>query len=330
MNSSKKILLVAPHYFNYDVFIKEHLEAKGYIVDLINDRPYDSNIFKAIIRTNRSIISFFLYRYYKYKILKKSVQEYKLIFVIQGEGLVPSFLKWLRIKYQKTPMVFYLWDSLANKPGLQLNFPYFDRVITFDPFDAQRFKIDFAALFFPQNLKKQKKIKSKYDLSFVGSLHGDRGILIQLLKKNNPNLQFYTYLYSPSFWIFYLRRCFNKDISTVNFKDLHFKQLHYDKVQKIFCQSKVILDIHNVNQSGLTIRTLESLAFDKKIATTNTNVQNYDFYHPNNIFILDRNNLNIPVSFLNSPFKKLNKEIINRYNLESFILKTIGPYLSNK
>ena len=330
MKLSKRILLVAPHYFNYDIIIKEHLEAKGYIVDLINDRPFDSNIFKAIIRINRSLINSFLYNYYKYEIFKKSAQDYQLIFVIQGEGLVPKFLKWLRVKYKKTPMIYYLWDSLSNKPKLKLNFPYFDRVITFDSIDSQRLNLDFAPLFFPPNLKKQNKNKYKYDLSFVGSLHGDRGLVIKLFKTHAPKLKFYIYLYSPSLWIFYVRRFFNKNFCNIDTKDLYFKQLPYDRVQKIFCQSKVILDIHSINQSGLTIRTLESLAFGKKIATTNLNVRGYDFYHPNNIFILDRNNLNIPISFFTSPFKCLSKKIINRYSLESFVDNTIGPYLIEK
>jgi hypothetical protein len=51
VKASKYILLIAPQYFNYDVVIKEHLEGKGFLVDLMNDRPYDSNMLKAIIST---------------------------------------------------------------------------------------------------------------------------------------------------------------------------------------------------------------------------------------------------------------------------------------
>lgn len=328
MQRPKRILLVAPSYFKYDNVIKSYLEAKGYGVDLINDRPYDSNIFKAIIRLNRSIINRFLYAFYKREVLKKSVQAYALIFVIQGEGLVPKFLQWLRAKYNATPMVYYLWDSIKNKPKLQENFTYFDRVITFDYKDAKELYLDFVPLFFSADFENTKHTKHRYDLSFIGTLHGDRGSLIQSIKKQKDHLKIFIYLYTPSRWIFYIRRLFDKNFINLDLNDLHFEQLPYNEVQNIYHQSKIILDIHNKNQSGLTIRTIETLGLQKKIATTNIDIKQYDFFHPQNIHILNRRHLDIPVSFLKSPFRALSRKIINRYSLESFYLETIEPFLN--
>ena len=331
--SKPNLLFVAPHYFNYDRVIKNYLETKGFVVDFINDRPYDSNIFKAIIRINRSIINQFLYYFYKKEVLKKSSQDYELIFVIQGEGLVPKFLQWLRIKYRGTPMVCYLWDSIKNKPKLQENFSYFDRVVTFDYKDAKAFDLDFVPLFFSpeiQDAKKAKKAKNLYDLSFVGTIHDDRALIIQTLKNNSPHLKLFVYLYTPSQWIFYIRRLFDKDFFKLNLNELHFEQLSYDEVQKVRHDSNVILDIHHRNQSGLTIRTIETIALQKKIATTNSDIKHYDFYDPHNIFILNRKNLKIPTSFFKLPYRPLSKNIIHRYSLESFYESTIGSYLDKK
>ena len=329
MKKSKRILLVAPHYFNYDVVIKEYLEDKGFLVDLINDRPYDSNFFKAIIRLNRSIINSFLFLHYQNQILKKNVKIYDLIFVIQGEGLIPKLLKWLRLKYIGTPMVCYLWDSIMNKPMLIENFPYFDRVITFDSDDAKRLHLEFVPLFFSPEfdiLKKETRI-NKYDLCFIGSFHTDRAKLIQNLKKQAPDLKLFTYFYSPSRIIFYARQFFQKDILLKKLHDLHFRKLSHSQIMSFIKKSKVVLDIHNANQSGLTMRTIEALALQKKIATTNANIKNYDFYLPENICILDRNKLSIPNAFIKKPFKPLHKNIIKRYNLETFYQSTIGHYL---
>jgi hypothetical protein len=325
----KHILLIAPHYFDYDLVIKKFLEEKGYLVDLINDRPYDSNIFKAIVRINRSLIDTFLNFFYKKQLLKISHhRKYQLIYIIQGEGLTPSFLKWLRMRNPDTPMIYYLWDSIKNKPKLKENFPYFDRVITFDSQDAKRFKIDFAPLFFSLKFKDLNKTKTIYDLSFIGSLHSDRGPLIKFFKKNAPHLRLFIYLYSPSRWIYFVRQFFNKNFRDIDLEYLYFQRLPYDKSQKIFLQSKVILDIHNANQTGLTIRTIEALSLGKKIATTNSNIKKYDFYNPQNIFILNRYHFAIPISFFKTPFKPVNQKIINSYSLENFYRKTIEPHLN--
>ena len=323
-------MLVAPRYFKYDDVIKSYLEAKGFVVDSINDRPYDSNIFKAIIRVNRSIINLFLFNFYKREVLKKCTREYELIFVIQGEGLVPKFLLWLRAKYHAIPMVYYLWDSIKNKPKLQENFSYFDRVITFDYKDAKSFDLDFAPLFFSpelQDAKNAKNAKNLYDLSFVGTIHDDRASIIQTIKNNSSHLKLFVYFYTPSQWVFYIRRFFNKDYFKLDLNELHFEQLSYDEVQKIRHDSNIILDIHHRNQSGLTIRTIETIALGKKIATTNSDIKYYDFYDPRNIFILNRKNLKIPASFFKIPYKPLSKNIIHRYSLQSFYKATIRPYL---
>jgi glycosyltransferase involved in cell wall biosynthesis len=331
IKASKRILLIAPRYFNYDVAIKEYLEEKGYEVDLMNDRPYNSNILKAIIRINRSIIDTYLYFFYKFRFLDIAKQNsYEVIFVIQGEGLTPRFLKWLRAKLPFTPMVYYLWDSIKNKPQLAKNIPYFDQTITFDYQDAKKIGLDFVPLFFLQKNENKKNTKILYDISFIGSVHDDRSLLLRRLKKNSHHLKLFVFLYAPSRWIFYLRSLVNKDFFNLDMNDLNFEQLAYDEVQKICQQSKVILDIHHRNQTGLTIRTIETIALQKKIATTNSEIKHYDFYNPHNIFILDRKNFKIPTSFFKQPFKPLPQNIISRYSIQGFFDSTLGPYLDKK
>ena len=63
-------------------------------------------------------------------------------------------------------------------------------------------------------------------------------------------------------------------------------------------QSKTVVDIQHPKQSGLTMRTIEMLGANKKMITTNADIQNYDFYHPNNICIVDRNNVVVPPEFI--------------------------------
>lgn len=55
----------------------------------------------------------------------------------------------------------------------------------------------------------------------------------------------------------------------------------YDEYIRISRQSRIILDISNPLQSGLTMRTIESIGLGKKILTTNADIRNYSFPESN-------------------------------------------------
>ena len=52
-------------------------------------------------------------------------------------------------------------------------------------------------------------------------------------------------------------------------------------------ESDIIVDIPRSNQSGLTVRTLEALFYNKKLVTSNGSIRDYSFYCDSNILILD-------------------------------------------
>ena len=52
-------------------------------------------------------------------------------------------------------------------------------------------------------------------------------------------------------------------------------------------------------------------------------VKNYDFYHPNNIFVLDDNNYNLIEDFLNLSYHEISEEIVKKYGFSSWIKQII-------
>ena len=76
------------------------------------------------------------------------------------------------------------------------------------------------------------------------------------------------------------------------------------------------------SQTGLTMRCIESLPAHCKIITTNEHIKEYDFYCPENVMIIDRDNPVFDVDFIKSPYKPIPKEIVEKYSLENWI-KTI-------
>src|SRR5690606_22427697 len=88
--------------------------------------------------------------------------------------------------------------------------------------------------------------------------------------------------------------------------------------------STILLDIQKENQEGLSFRVFEALGYEKKLITTNKDIVNYDFYNPNNILIIDRENPHIPKTFLDSSYSTVSENIIKKYRRESWIQQVFG------
>jgi 1,5-rhamnosyltransferase len=66
-------------------------------------------------------------------------------------------------------------------------------------------------------------------------------------------------------------------------------------------------------QTGVTLRIVESIVNGIKLITNNSRIEGYDFYSPDNIFILGKDNLeDLPV-FLDKPYKPLPSSLIEEY-----------------
>src|SRR5690606_19098966 len=89
---------------------------------------------------------------------------------------------------------------------------------------------------------------------------------------------------------------------------------HLNKVRN----SKVILDFVLPGHTGLSFRFFEAIKYEKKIITTNRAVIHYDFYNPNNIFVLD-NNYDKISAFLETPYKKIEKHLFEKYSFTNWI-----------
>ena len=74
-----------------------------------------------------------------------------------------------------------------------------------------------------------------------------------------------------------------------------------------------------LGHNGLSFRFFEALKYEKKIITDNFSVKEYDFYNPNNIFILHKDNLENLETFLHSDYQKLPPELVEKYSFSSWI-----------
>lgn len=77
------------------------------------------------------------------------------------------------------------------------------------------------------------------------------------------------------------------DFKEAKFSDFVYRRLSNVENNKKIMQSKNIIDCPKEGQTGLTIRTFEALGSSKKLITTSKSIRNYDFYKPENIYIVD-------------------------------------------
>lgn len=53
--------------------------------------------------------------------------------------------------------------------------------------------------------------------------------------------------------------------------------------------------------------------------TNNKEIINEDYYNKNNIFIIDEDNINVPIEFINSPYEELPKEMVEKYYIDNWL-----------
>jgi hypothetical protein len=310
----KNILFFAPSFFGYEVAITQKLRQLGARVDYFDERPKNDFITKASIRINRNLILKTLNKYYQGIIKSVAEKSYDYILVVGLEAMLPSAMEALKEQHPGAVFILYMWDSLKNKKYASLCLPFFDNIFSFDKSDSLTIpRIKFRPLFFIDEyaqISQNSNFSANTDLCFIGTIHSDRYNLIREVQNQSDALvlksNFYMYFPSPK-------------VRYAKFKEFKFKSLPQDSIKQYIEEAKVILDIQHPSQTGLTMRTIEMLGANRKIITTNTDIKSYDFYNPENIFILDRNNPKIDKSFFESSYESINPQIKFNYSIEGWV-----------
>ncbi len=328
---NKKILFLSVQTFDYEKHISNKLKSLGAIVDYYDERPANSLFAKGIIRLWRFLYQIKINAYYK-NILKKSFwKNYDILFVIKGEVIPAFFLKEFKIRNPHCEFIFYTWDSFRNNPHSISILKYFDRKYTFDINDSKEYNISHRPLFYIDEYKSitcSDTVSKQYDLLFLGTAHSDRyrisNDVINWCKRNNLNA--YTYYFIHSKLVFFFKLCFDKSFKKIKYKDLQYKPLNINQIIAFYKQSNVILDINHPDQNGLTMRTFEALGASKKLITTNSNIKKYNFYNENNIYVINRDSLNIKKEFFESSFSSINPQLYYAMSIEGWIKEIFENY----
>ncbi|MBL7879952.1 MAG: hypothetical protein JNN23_08840 [Chryseobacterium gambrini] len=319
----KKILFLSVSFFKYERAIAKRLSELGAEVDFYDERPSNSNFSKGIIRLNKRFYHLKINNYYNRILDEIKDKKYDYFFLIKGEAIPVFFLEKIKNDNPGMEMIYYNFDPLTEYPNLIENLKYFDKKFTFEYNDSVKYNISFRPLFYVDEYKslQQYSQKPEYDIVFIGSAHTDRYIVGEKIRvmADRLNLKSYFYYYAMGRIAFRLKKMIDKNLKQFDITKVSFDKLNHHQIIDFYRKTKSVLDINKPFQNGLTIRTFEVLASGRKLITTNSDIKNYPFYCPENILVIDREDIQLNPEFFASDCKEMNQEILYKMSLDSFI-----------
>lgn len=328
MLRQKNILFFSPSFFGYEKEIQNKMEEMGARVIFYDERPFTSSIEKALLKINPNIFYRKLDDYFLNIFNDVKSEHFDHIFLLKCETPTEKILDMFRSHFKDAKFCLYMWDSISNVKNIESKFKYFDLISSFDKKDSLENNFNFRPLFYSDSyripLEKHKQVT--YDICSFGTIHSDRFKIISKVEEEANNLGLNTYFFNflQGQFMYYYYKLTKKEFKHSNINDFSFEKKSSKEITDIIRNSKAVLDIQHPNQSGLTMRTIEMLGMNKKIITTNSDIKNYDFYHPNNISIINRDSIEIDPNFLNSEYEPIDKEVYDKYSLKNWILDSLG------
>lgn len=317
---NKTILYIGPTSFNYDQHLVKKLNEFGAHVDFFQIQM-TSIYFRTIQKFRLKCLDSYTTNFYDKMLVKKN---YDFVLVRYGYQLSEEFLRKLKSTNPKAEFINFHWDSITPNYNYLHIIPYFDKVFSFDVKDCESFsKIKYLPLFFldcyGDSRKEGLEESIDKDLLFIGSWRNkERYDLIKLTEKfcEQNGLRFYYYLhFSLMAQIDSIRR------DQLIAKQAHSKTLSEKAILALLASSNTIIDFPSSYQSGLTIRTFETLGAGKKLITTNRNILYEPFYNPEYISLIDLNNFKLDMDFIkHKPHSSMEKSIEN-YSIGNYISK---------
>lgn len=314
----KKVLFLSWAFYDYPKRIIEALEYCGADVTYLCSSPTTNFMSMKLFKK----VEYLKNKYYNSLLKRIEGTHFDYLFLINAATFSETFIQTICSKQKEAEKILYLWDSIRVFPQAKKVSSLFDRVFTFDSNDAtENEKFVFLPLFWSDDGSKTSSIPIKYDFSFIGFGHTERYNFIKQIEKQATanNYKCYFRLYLPSLLHFLRGKYITKIFSEAKINDFVYRVIPHDRIRKITLCSRIVIDLELKTQSGLTMRTIETHGLRKKLITTNKNISSYDFYNPNNILIVDRENPIIPQYFVESPYQCLEESLYDKYSLKHWL-----------
>lgn len=310
-----KITIFSFDLWGFNKKIAQELEKLGHEVNYVNTHSFKYEYPNVGIK----ILNFFTKNLLKIN-LKKNIQHKKIIneltknesdiiFMVNPGFFEQKFSEEARKHTKK--LIAYNYDSLTRVPLPKNYKDLFDEIYCFDDEDIINNNFKHATNFnYISNIPLKTNHKPKHLAFAIQSVDKERMSILSKIADALDTL-------NKSNYLFLIK---DQPAKNVNKNIVFFNEnKSLNEVENLTKDSFILVDIVRENQRGLSFRFFEAMAYQKKIITTNKNVKNYDFYNPQNILIINENDIKIPLSFINSTYEPLTEAIFEKYTLESWV-----------
>ena len=315
MESPKKILIIAPFAFGYTAHIQKALQQYKTIdaAILYLDQPafsYKNTFHKAQnffskLFLGKNLKKTFVTDRIKASLIKLGKQDE--IFIIRPDMLSDDLLDF--IKSYTNKFIAYYYDSTRRFSRKVDIIPIFDKVYSYDRLDVSTYDLDFLTNYIFEESNHQENEVQFFNISTNDYRFPLLENLANYLKQHkwSYNIQVYNGSEMPAEHV---------EIITT--------QKSITEVSELIQKAKIIVEIQRTEQVGLSFRIFEALGHRKKLITTNKDIVNYDFYHPQNILVVDEHTIEIPEDFVSSPYIEIDEKILSKYKIENWVQSIFG------
>ena len=260
-------------------------------------------------------------KFYITEIAKNSKDHYFIIMTnISVKKFRLEYLKELQNR-ENIDLVLVAVDSFIDKqlsPLNEMKLIRFKYIFSFDENDCKKYNLIYTNSLYSK-IENLSYSNYKSDIFFIGRAKDRYNMLKEFAIYANLRG------YKCNFFILGVKRKMQEKIPGITYIN---RVIKYDKVLPMIQSSKCLLDITQKGQNGLTMRVYESIFYNKKLITNNSNVKTNNYYNENymKIFTTEEELKNIDLSFINdensnyfykgdfSPIKLINYIITNNDN----------------
>lgn len=305
-------------FFGYENTICKYISDNGFDCELLHSEPNYSYFDSLMKKLDKNWFFKVTNNYIKDKI--SNIDRCDYLIINFSPNLSPCSIGYFREKFPNVKIIYYIWDSVDNFPNVVNIAKCCDKVYSFDRKDCRDYGYSFLPLFYtPVDESYNTK---EYDYSMIFSIYPQKIDNYKALSSVIPSNRIgFRHIFVPKSKYYYYK-VISEKFRTLSKKDVCFTPLPRQKVYEVFNASKVTIDCPLTSQRGLTMRTFEALSLGIKIVTTNKDIVNYDFYNPQNIFIVEDENTLIPEDFFDTPFD--NSFSMKGYSINQFVIKLLA------
>jgi hypothetical protein len=312
----------------YSEAIATALQAKGAVVDCYEERPALNVLTKALIRYSPLLIQGYAHAYFDGIIEATKSNNYDFILMIRAEAITKKFICDLRGYHRNAAILLYQWDSMTLTKGPIDKLGLFDQRFSFDKRDCAHYSMTFLPLFYIDDYRDIARVAvhAESDFMFVGTVHSDRYGLIKQIDSYAHAHSMHTciYMYLPSPIVFYKMKYIDKKLAGAEKSDFRFAPLSKRETVYAMAKTRIVVDSEHPAQCGVTMRTIEALGASRKLITTNADIVKYDFYHPDNILVVDRQKVEIPNRFVEARYVEVERSIYEKYSVHNWVSAIFG------